>query len=315
MSIDGEYFDLQVNGYGGVDFNEDQLTAEHLHTACERLQADGVAGILATIVTEQIDLMCQRLARLVQLREADPLARQMIQGLHIEGPFINESPGYRGAHPADAIRPADVELMRRLLEGGGGLVRLVTLAPERDAQMRVVRFLARQGIAVAIAHSDASLDQLKQAIDAGLSVATHLGNGCPLQMQRHDNIIQRVLSLSEQLTICLIADGVHVPFFALGNYIRCAGVERCVVVSDAMAAAGMGPGRYRVGRWDLVIGEDLAAWAPDRTHLVGSAGTMRRSEAMLAEQLKLSEQARRMLLDENPRRVCGLLNCSTRAER
>ncbi|HEX4125865.1 MAG TPA: hypothetical protein VHY37_14150 [Tepidisphaeraceae bacterium] len=86
-------------------------------------------------------------------------------------------------------------------------------------------------------------------------------------------------------------------FFALRDYIRCAGVERCVIVGDAMASAGMGPGRCRAGRWELVIGEGLAAWDPDRTHLVGSAGAMRRSEANLAEQLKLSEQARRMLLD------------------
>lgn len=314
MSISGDYFDLQVNGYGGVDFNQDQLTAESLNKACQCLQTDGVSGILATIVTDHVDVMCQRIGRLVRLRETDALARRMIAGLHIEGPFINESPGFRGAHPADAIRPADPDLMRQMLDAGGGLVRLVTLAPERDRQMRVIRHLVGQHIVVAIGHSDATLDELKQAIDAGLSVVTHLGNGCPLQMHRHDNIIQRVLSFSDRLMICLIADGVHVPFFALHNFIRCAGIERCAVVTDAIAAAGMGPGRYQIGRWDVEVGDDLAVWAPDRTHLVGSAGTMVRSQANLARKLALDERALRKLLVENPRRVCGLLAAAPSSE-
>src|SRR5439155_23407513 len=104
-ALHGKYVDLQVNGYAGVDFNSDDLSPDDLHRACEALQRDGVAAILATIITEKLDLMCARLARLVELRERDPLARQVIAGIHIEGPFINPMPGYRGAHPADAIIP------------------------------------------------------------------------------------------------------------------------------------------------------------------------------------------------------------------
>ena len=116
----GGYVDLQVNGYGGVDFNSDDLSADQLQQACLALRADGVAAILATIITEDIDAMCRRLSQIVKLREADPLARQIIAGVHIEGPFLNETEGYRGAHPADAIRPADVDAMQRLLEAAGG---------------------------------------------------------------------------------------------------------------------------------------------------------------------------------------------------
>src|SRR4051812_7845506 len=113
------YFDLQVNGYAGVDFNQDDVTAEQLHRACEMLAAHGLAGILATIITEDVAVMAHRLSRLVALREQSPLAKQIIAGFHIEGPFLNETDGYRGAHAADAIRPGNADEMRRLLDAAG----------------------------------------------------------------------------------------------------------------------------------------------------------------------------------------------------
>jgi N-acetylglucosamine-6-phosphate deacetylase len=300
-------FDLQVNGYGGVDFNQDDLTPEQLHLACAALQRDGVDGILATIITEKLDVMAARLRRLVELRERDPLAQHIIAGLHIEGPFINETPGYRGAHPVDAIVPATIEAAAQLVEAGSGLVRLVTLAPERDENLEVTRFLHRQNVRVAAGHCDASRDELKAAIDAGLSLFTHLGNGCPMQMHRHDNIVQRALSLRDQLWLCFIADGAHVPFFALRNYIELASVERCVVVTDAIAPASLGPGLYTLGRWQLQIGEDMVARAPDGSHLVGAAITMPQSAANLECELGLDAKTVQRLTCLNPRRALGLV--------
>jgi N-acetylglucosamine-6-phosphate deacetylase len=305
MSNDDRFFDLQVNGYGGIDFNSDSLTPEQLHLACERLALDGVGGVLATIITDDIESMCRRLEALCRCRNADPLAREIIAGIHIEGPFINETPGYRGAHPADQIIPANLELMRKLLDAAEGLIRLVTLAPERDANLDVTRFLAGRGVVVSAGHTDASLDVLKSAIDAGLSMFTHLGNGCPMLLPRHDNIIQRVLSLSDQLWITFIADGAHVAWPALRNYLRAATLDRSIVVTDAISAAGLGPGRYTLGHWDLLIGEDRVARAPDGSHLVGSAGTMPLSRSNLLEYLKLTEAQVHQLTAENPRRaVC-----------
>lgn len=300
------FFDLQVNGYGGVDFNQNQLTAEQLHTACERLAADGVQGILATIITDHLPVMVERLARLAELRERDPLARQLIAGIHIEGPFLNEQPGYRGAHPVDAIRPADLDAMRRLVDAAGGLTRVVTLAPERDTGLKVSRWLVSQNIVVSAGHCNPGLDELRAAIDAGVTMFTHLGNGCPRELPRHDNIIQRALSLHERLWLCFIADGVHIPFLALGNYLRAADVGRCVIVTDAVAPAGLGPGRYTLGRQPVVVGEDLATWAPDRSHLIGSAITMRQAARNLKEHLGLSAETVARLTEQNPRQAIGL---------
>ncbi|GAG06055.1 unnamed protein product, partial [marine sediment metagenome] len=262
------------NGYAGVDFNSDNLTVEAMRTACERMRADGVAGFLPTVITDEIDTMSARLARLVEICRSDSLTREMVWGLHIEGPFISAEPGYVGAHPASAVRPANKPDMASLLEAADGLTRIVTLAPEHDDEMCVTRYLADQGIVIAAGHCDPSMDQLRAAIDAGLSMFTHLGNGCPAQLHRHDNIVQRVLSLHEHLWISFIADGAHVPFPALGNYLRTAGVERCVIVTDAISAAGLGPGRYTLGQQTVEIGDDLVPWSSDRSHFVGSATTM-----------------------------------------
>jgi len=306
MNGSAGYVDLQVNGYAGVDFNREELTAEDLHRACEAMARAGVAAMLPTVISDHIHPMTRRLARLVELREADPLARRMTPGLHIEGPFLNETDGYRGAHPLDAMQPASPDAMNRLLDAAGGLAKIVTLAPERDPDLAVTRMLADQGIVVAAGHCDPSPDELDAAIDAGLSMFTHLGNGCPMQMHRHDNIVQRVLSRSDRLRVSFIADGVHVPFFALGNYLRAAGIDRCVVVTDAMSAAGLGPGRHKLGRWEVQVGDDLAAWAPDRSHLVGSAMTITQAADNLRDHLGLPEEEIDRLLRTNPRSLLEL---------
>lgn len=308
MTGDGgrAYFDVQVNGYGGIDYNQDDLTLEQLEQSCRKLEADGVAGILATIITEHVETICRRLANLVRLREQSSLAKRMIAGFHIEGPFISPTQGYRGAHPADAIRPADIEAMKRMLDAGGGLVRLVTLAPEQDDGLRVTKLLAGHGVTVSAGHCDPSVDQLWAGIDAGLTLFTHLGNGCPMQMHRHDNVVQRVLSVSDRLHVCFIADGTHVPFFALKNYLKVTGLERTIVVTDAIAPAGLGPGRYTLGRWELLIEEDMVARAPDRSHFVGSAISMPQTYRNLTQSLGLSDRDAMRLLRDNPRRAIGL---------
>lgn len=301
-----DYFDLQVNGYGGIDFNKDDLTLEELRTACQKLRDDGVAGILATIITEALPVMCHRLRRLAELRQEDELCRQVIAGLHVEGPFLNPEAGYRGAHPAEVMGPADLDRVKQLIDACDGQARILTLAPEQDPGFAATRWLADRGVVVSAGHCNATMDQLRGAIDAGLSMATHLGNGCPMQMHRHDNIIQRLLSLSDRLWLCFIADGVHVPYFALQNYLKLAGLERSIIVTDAIAPAGMGPGRYTISRWDLLIGEDLVAQAADGSHLVGSAIDMPRVRTNLTGPMGLTDADVQQLTCTNPRLAIGL---------
>lgn len=298
------YIDLQVNGYAGVDFNQDELSAEELHSACQHLRKDGVAGILATIITDSIDVMRHRIRRIVRLHAVDDLVRQVIIGLHLEGPFISSARDYYGAHPRGEIRPASVDMMMRLLESADGLVRIVTLAPERDQGLEVTRMLSEKGIVVAAGHCNPTLDELDAALDAGLRMFTHLGNGCPMSLPRHDNIIQRVLSRSDRIWTSFIADGIHIDFPALGNYLQLAG-DRAVVVTDAMAAAGFGPGQYRLGKWEIDVGQDLAAWSPGRAHLLGSAMSMVQAEKNLRTALGLGPERIKRLLRRGPLELLG----------
>jgi N-acetylglucosamine-6-phosphate deacetylase len=299
-------FDLQVNGFAGVDFNSDALTGEAFRHACAEARAHGADQLLATLITDDLSTLERRLRALVAWREQDELLREVVVGFHVEGPFLNPAPGYIGAHPAAHAQSATVEAAERLCAAGGGLVRLVTLAPECDPGCATTRWLAGHGVTVSAGHCDPSLDQLRAAIDSGLSMVTHLGNGCPMHWHRHDNFVQRALSLSDRLWCCFIADGAHVPFFALQNYLRLVGRERAIIVTDATAASSLGPGTYRLGSREVEIGADLIAWAPDRSHLVGSTTTLHRTARDLAEHLGLEADVLTQLMEVNPRRAVVL---------
>lgn len=146
---------------------------------------------------------------------------------------------------------------------------------------------------------------LNDAIDAGLSCFTHLGNGCPLMLHRHDNIIQRVLAADRLRWVMVIADGMHLPPMLLRTIIRHVGIDRMIAVTDATAAAGMGPGRYVLAGQELVVDEEGAAWAPDRSHLVGSTATMADIRGVLSRAVGLSDADVDQMTVHNPLRAIG----------
>jgi N-acetylglucosamine-6-phosphate deacetylase len=299
-------FDIQVNGYAGADFCSQNLTLAQCRRACDELAADGTDGILATVITDSIEGICHKLARLAAFREQDPAIARMIAGFHVEGPFLSRKPGCPGAHDPAKIVPATVSAAQRILEAGAGLVRLVTLAPECDAGLATTSFLARHGVTVSAGHCDPSLDELRAAIDAGLSMVTHLGNGCALDLPRHDNFIQRALFLHDRLWICFIPDGVHVPFFALANYLAVSGLDRTIMVTDAILAAKLPPGRYAYGEGEVEVDAAGVARRPGLKNLAGSTISMRQVRDNLREHLGLDGGAIERLTATNPRLAVGL---------
>ncbi|MFP6893420.1 MAG: N-acetylglucosamine-6-phosphate deacetylase [Opitutales bacterium] len=299
-------FDLQVNGYAGTDFCSSSLTGEQLHNACRALAEDGVDGILVTLITDGIESLASKLAEIVRLREQDELARRVIAGFHVEGPFLNPSPGFIGAHEPLCVRPANVNDAQRLLDAGAGLVKLFTLAPEQDAGAAVTHFLAGQGVVVSAGHCDPTLDQLKAAIDNGLSMVTHFGNGCPVELPRHDNVLQRFLSLREHLWFCFIPDGAHVDFTALKNYLDFVGVDRSIMTTDAISAAKMGPGLHEISGISVEVDEAGVARRPGSPNLAGSTITMPGIRRNLSESLGLGEDEITSLVDLNPRAALAL---------
>ena len=302
--------DLQVNGYAGFDFNGSQLSESQLIELSQRLTSDKIAGILATVITAPLDDMLERISTIANAIDKHPIVAQRIWGLHVEGPFISPEPGYVGAHPVASVRTADVDVCQRFLDAAQGHIRLWTLAPEMDPASQVTKKLAEHGVRIAAGHSNATLDELYRGIDAGLSLYTHLGNGCPALLPRHDNIVQRVLHLSDQISISLIADQHHIPLFALSNYLRCIPPERVIVVSDCISAAGLGPGQYPLGDQIVNVDQDLAAWCEDRTHFAGSATTLPQMRAIMSEKLALSHAAIDRFTRLNPARYLGITTTS-----
>lgn len=295
--------DLQINGAFGVDFAASDLSAAQLEACCQKLEAEGVAEFLATIITDTIPNLCAALRRLCQLRRGSPLASRMISGFHVEGPFLSSVAGFVGAHDPQRTKDANIQDSELLWEAGEGLVRLVTLAPERDRGGEVTAWWVERGCLVSIGHSDASLRDIETATSAGASLVTHYGNGCPQLLARHDNILQRLLYFKERLMFTLIADGAHLPRFFVENLVTVLGEERLIVVSDAIHAAGCGGGTFYLAGRPIQVGPDGIPRTPDGLYLAGSGWTQRRMDRWLAEELGWSKPRRDKLFHDNPRKV------------
>lgn len=294
------YVDLQINGYVGVDFNDPQTKPAEISRAAVAMAESGVAVALPTVITASAESMVQCITNIVRAVESDALTARMFQGIHVEGPFISPVKGFIGAHPPRHALSENLQVLEQLVEAGNGLVRLLTLAPEIDNQGKLTRYCSERGILVAAGHTDANLEQLDTCLAAGLQLFTHLGNGCPKQMDRHDNIIYRALSRADRLRFTLIADGFHVPELLFRNLLRWVPLERLAVVSDAISAAGLGPGTYQLGERMVSIGNDRAARDPSGEHFVGSASSMRDADQWLDGVLHLSDPVRKQLLRDNP---------------
>lgn len=303
MNITKGFYDIQVNGYAGIDFNQNDLSSEDFHFACKRIKEDGVEGILATIITADFKDMKKRLANIARYQKNDPLVQDIVRGIHIEGPFLNNTTGYCGAHPIQYISDANQDQMLELLEAANGLTKIVTLAPEKDQGMRTTRMLADMGINISAGHCNPSLKQLKDAVDAGLGMFTHFGNGIPNTLSRHDNILQKVLSMREHLWICYIADGIHIPLYVLKNYLDLTGFDRSIIITDCMAGASAPPGRYKISHIELEVGTDGVVREPGKENFAGSSATMKKCYNNLTLQMGISEMDARKLTIENPSKI------------
>ncbi|MFN7140389.1 MAG: N-acetylglucosamine-6-phosphate deacetylase, partial [Limisphaerales bacterium] len=202
-------FDVQVNGYGGVDYQQDEITESDLLDSVRQLQRDGCGRILLTLITDEWPKLMSRLARVKAVRDGNDLLRDAIVGWHIEGPFLSDKPGFHGAHnPAFMSDPTRKQIDELRKISGSDPV-LLTLAPERPGAIESIRYATSLGIRISLGHTNASVDAIQQAVAAGAVGFTHLGNGCPRELDRHDNILWRVFE-TPGLVVGIIPDAIHV---------------------------------------------------------------------------------------------------------
>lgn len=268
MPLATSLFDLQINGYAGVDFQNPDLTQADLRRAIDAMRAAQTHRILLTLITDEMDALARKFAQVEKYRAADPVLAETICGYHLEGPFMSPEDGYRGAHPGECMRAPDLAVFQRLQDAAGGNIRLLTIAPEWPGSPEFIAAVIAQKVVLSLGHTNASEEQIDEAIRAGATMITHLGNGTPVTLPRHNNVIQRLLARDE-LTACLIPDGAHLPPFTVRNFFRAKPRGKVLLTTDAMAAAGAPPGRYRIGRLE-VESRDGFVRAPGSANLAGS---------------------------------------------
>jgi N-acetylglucosamine-6-phosphate deacetylase len=262
--------DLQVNGFGGIDFQQDNAPLGDLVTASRRLRAAGCTRYLLTLITDEWPRLIARLRHLRSLRQRSMELRHAIAGWHIEGPFLSAEPGFCGAHDPGLMIDPTPEHLRELREAAGDDLVLLTIAPERAKALEAIEQAVSLGMKVSLGHTNAPAELLAEAVRRGASGFTHLGNGCPRELDRHDNILWRVFE-THGLRVSLIPDTTHVSpaLFRLAH--RALAADSIYYISDAMAAAGMKPGRYRLGRLELEVGADQIVRLPGKPNFAGSA--------------------------------------------
>lgn len=257
--------DLQVNGFGGLDLNDGALQPATVSALCHKLAEQGVTRFLPTIITASEADIVAAVKAIAEAVAADALAARMVAGIHVEGPFLSPLDGPRGAHRRDCVRDANPEEVERWQAASGGLLRVLTLAPEVPGAMDTIRAAVAMGLRVAIGHSAASAEEIHMAADAGATLCTHLGNGSAATQPRHPNLIWAQLA-DDRLTACFIADGHHLPADTAKAMLRAKGADNSVLVSDSVALAGLPPGRYRTP-----IGGDVEILPSGRVALAGTS--------------------------------------------
>jgi N-acetylglucosamine-6-phosphate deacetylase len=262
--------DLQINGYGGIDFQRDQLTVNDLLLAARQLRKAGCTRFLLTLITDEWSKLISRLRRLREVRAQSPELQSAIAGWHIEGPFLSSEAGFRGAHNPEVMCDPSPEHIRELRGITQNDPLLLTVAPERGGVVEAISLAVSLGMRVSLGHTNASGEDLRKAVRAGATGFTHLGNACPQQLDRHDNILWRVFD-TPGLTAGVIPDQIHVSPGLFRLIHRALKSESIYLTTDAMSAAGAPPGRYSIGSLELEVGEDQIVRQPGKTNFAGSA--------------------------------------------
>jgi N-acetylglucosamine-6-phosphate deacetylase len=283
------FIDLQVNGFAGVDYNSPTAAQDEIGRSIRALFSTGVTRFFPTVITGSPEDMLGALRNLAKARAFLPEGSAM-EAFHVEGPHISPEDGPRGAHPARWVRPPDFEEFRRWQEAADGHVRLVTLSPEWAEAPGYIEKLTREGVVTSIGHMRATREQIRDAVSAGATLSTHLGNGADAVLPRHPNYIWEQLA-EDRLAASFIVDGLHLSDSFLRVALRAKGLERSVLITDAVMPAMCEPGPYKLGEVEVELKEDRRVVLRGGTRLAGSSLRMDRAieNAMRAAGVSLTE--------------------------
>ena len=288
------FLDMQVNGYRGNDYSREDLDRRRIEAIVEGLAAAGTTSHVATIVTRPQAAILRSLRVIAAARRASPLIAAAVAGIHVEGPFISSEDGPRGAHDPRFVRDPEFREFLEWQDAAEGLVKIVTVAPEREGALDFIRKVAATGCVVAIGHSAARPETIREAIAAGCALSTHLGNGSHATLPRLKNYLWEQLA-ADELSAGIIADGFHLPASVLKVITRAKGLGKLILVSDAAAPAGLETGPHRWGNLEVELFPDGHIGLAGTSFLAGAGHLldwdiptfMRSAGASLAEAIEL----------------------------
>lgn len=263
------FVDIQVNGFLGVDYSGEDLTVDGVESVCRELIARGTTQHVATIITRPRERIISNLEAIVRAVRASDLVAASVVGIHVEGPFISNEDGPRGAHERDYVRSATLEELHEWMEASSGLLRMITVAPEAPGAMEFIRQASSRGIVVGIGHTAADPGVIHCATQAGARVSTHLGNGSASTVERLTNHIWPQLA-DDGLIASVIADGDHLPQDVLKVFWRAKGADRILLISDVSPLAGLPPGTTNWGGTKVEIGIDGVLRVAGTPYLAGA---------------------------------------------
>ncbi|QDT54967.1 N-acetylglucosamine-6-phosphate deacetylase [Caulifigura coniformis] len=300
------FFDLQINGYGGVWFADEKLTVEQVLEVLAGYRTHGVGRLFPTLITSSRKALEHGFRTVRAACEKEAWADRMVAGCHLEGPYISDQDGPRGAHPVQHVRPCDWSEFEALNAASGGRIRLVTVAAEAVGAAEFIRRASDAGILVALGHQAADAAQIRAAVDAGARLSTHLGNGAAGMLKRHPNFLWDQLA-DDRLIPSVISDGHHLPDAVLKTFVAAKSPERVVITCDASGLAGMPPGVYPTAFGPFeVVDDGRIVVAGQRTLLAGSALT---TEVCVGHMVKATGVTLGQACDmagRIPLRLCGL---------
>jgi N-acetylglucosamine-6-phosphate deacetylase len=269
------FIDNQVNGFAGVDFSANNLSVNGLVQAAEALWREGVTTFLPTLITSSDESLVKNLSILEKNIRTNDLLRLSIPGFHLEGPYISPEEGFRGCHPVSHIRKPSRDEFLRYQEAAGGKIVQITLAPEISGAMEFLKYCVKDGIVVALGHTNATADQITRAVDNGARLSTHLGNGCANFIHRHNNPIWPQLD-NERLIPTIIADGHHLLPEEIRVFYKVKGPDNIILTSDVVYLAGMAPGKYCLFENEVILTEDGRLLNPELNCMAGASFSLKR---------------------------------------
>jgi len=295
-------FDNQVNGYKGIGFTDTELSVAGIEKAVNELQIIGVTTFLPTMITAPLEILIRNLKI---FRDAFPVVSSFIPGIHLEGPYINPEPGYRGAHNPEWIRKPDIREFDELYDASGGKITHLTLAPELDGATGLIKHCRELGVTVGLAHHNADAKQINAAVEAGARLSVHLGNGIANTISRHGNPIWPQLA-NDGLMISLITDGFHLSREEIRTFFKVKGPQMTILTSDFTELAGMPPGKYFWDKKNIVLEPEGVIRFPEQDVLAGAANPLIRNIGIMMKYTGCSLGEAIDMASLNPARYHGL---------